>query len=667
MVDPSLRGTMGALGALGGGVTGVTGRDVPFFALIPRLEGHLRSAEAECETLRLERDDMRAALAASREETAAAERAHRDAEALATERLVTLRQTEAELEQTVDRLRNSQEALALVDEQVETMEERLADSQALPRQLKNLQLRFEGTEAKNVALEAELLKTLEELRAAQEVMKTMLPESRYGQLLRDVEHLRKQNNRLNGSYAVLLGKFEAAERDMERSREVQRAMTPRPDWARADALLGHAADIDFASPTTSSRAKVAAAVREIQSGVTVSRTLRDEMALLRSEIAEERDAEGHAIDRSVPASGEDYFVGLGTGPDVPKYLRYTGRIQNRRLAKGEVEGLVREIWKAKEAEDRVSRKPSTLPGFVHKFFTKRFGRQAMVASWGYNLVEALRRFHYDKDIELFSSILEGTLPEEVYHDQNAMLDKVIARLRSVDAQIHDGAETGLLPRIVVANTLRKIFPGKSAEDQLQLRRALHRDAPGKDIDYTSLFEDDEDFNQGDFAETLCLQHMNEIKAYRADVDAALQALEQTMPVIRASDIRAAIFSVDPHKSGSKVEEYLFRGLAKDPKNFDIVKKDPVVRDISLFLARLHTGLVKRSNRGAAEMAKAKAAAQAVTDDANVVASGDIDIDNDDDDDDDCGGDVGSNDNDGGNDDAPDRISNSNEGSTFEDV
>jgi chromosome segregation ATPase len=232
MVDPSLRGTMGALGALGGGVTGVTGRDVPFFALIPRLEGHLRSAEAECETLRLERDDMRAALAASSEETAAAERAHRDAEALATERLVTLRQTEAELEQTVDRLRNSQEALALVDEQVETMEERLADSQALPRQLKNLQLRFEGTEAKNVALEAELLKTLEELRAAQEVMKTMLPESRYGQLLRDVEHLRKQNNRLNGSYAVLLGKFEAAERDMERSREVQRAMSPRRRPAR---------------------------------------------------------------------------------------------------------------------------------------------------------------------------------------------------------------------------------------------------------------------------------------------------------------------------------------------------------------------------------------------------------------------------------------------------
>jgi hypothetical protein len=41
----------------------------------------------------------------------------------------------------------------------------------------------------------------------------------------------------------------------------------------------------------------------------------------------------------------------GTGPGVPKYLQYEGRVRNRRLGKRDCTLLIRDIWREKAAND----------------------------------------------------------------------------------------------------------------------------------------------------------------------------------------------------------------------------------------------------------------------------------------------------------------------------
>lgn len=45
---------------------------------------------------------------------------------------------------------------------------------------------------------------------------------------------------------------------------------------------------------------------------------------------------------------------LGTGPEVPKYLRFQGKVRNRRMAKRDAEKAVRDIWSLKMQHDLVS-------------------------------------------------------------------------------------------------------------------------------------------------------------------------------------------------------------------------------------------------------------------------------------------------------------------------
>jgi hypothetical protein len=46
-----------------------------------------------------------------------------------------------------------------------------------------------------------------------------------------------------------------------------------------------------------------------------------------------------------------HFEGLGLGPEIPVYLRTTGKIQNMRYSKKETELYLNEIWIAKEQHE----------------------------------------------------------------------------------------------------------------------------------------------------------------------------------------------------------------------------------------------------------------------------------------------------------------------------
>lgn len=45
------------------------------------------------------------------------------------------------------------------------------------------------------------------------------------------------------------------------------------------------------------------------------------------------------------------FPQQGTGPEVPKFLRYEGQVRNRRLGKRDTSLLIKDIWQEKAAHD----------------------------------------------------------------------------------------------------------------------------------------------------------------------------------------------------------------------------------------------------------------------------------------------------------------------------
>jgi len=45
------------------------------------------------------------------------------------------------------------------------------------------------------------------------------------------------------------------------------------------------------------------------------------------------------------------FLLQGTGPEVPKFLRYEGQVRNRRLGKRDTSLLIKDIWQEKAAHD----------------------------------------------------------------------------------------------------------------------------------------------------------------------------------------------------------------------------------------------------------------------------------------------------------------------------
>jgi hypothetical protein len=60
-------------------------------------------------------------------------------------------------------------------------------------------------------------------------------------------------------------------------------------------------------------------------------------------IVESEEADSETFD-----SPWSHFEGLGLGPEVPVYLRTTGKVQNLRYSKKETELFLNEIWIAKE-------------------------------------------------------------------------------------------------------------------------------------------------------------------------------------------------------------------------------------------------------------------------------------------------------------------------------
>ena len=147
-------------------------------------------------------------------------------------------------------------------------------------------------------------------------------------------------------------------------------------------------------------------------------------------LVEEVEGLKRVIDEGKQGPGEDkdgaeegltpdgnFFEAKGEMDDVPEFLRYTGSLRNWRLSKRECERAVNDVWIAKEeyCEDEG---PCHLSEFLYIYLQEKYEEnQAIVAEFGYNLIDALERYIADSDCKIFLKILQGELAEEVRDDQ----------------------------------------------------------------------------------------------------------------------------------------------------------------------------------------------------------------------------------------------------------
>uniref|UniRef100_A0A7S3G9G2 Translin-associated factor X-interacting protein 1 N-terminal domain-containing protein n=1 Tax=Palpitomonas bilix TaxID=652834 RepID=A0A7S3G9G2_9EUKA len=256
-----------------------------------------------------------------------------------------------------------------------------------------------------------------------------------------------------------------------------------------------------------------------------------------------------------------HFNALGTGNDVPPYLRIKGRVKKRHVTKRECEKMVKDVWRQKaESKDE-----DNLSQFFFKYLKGRFGMQTMVADWGYNMLYALKKYSYDADCELFLKILIGELDEDVYIEQMSMLDRVSDAFRKADLS-DGGSVTGLLSRFDIERVLREQFPLKSNEQFEEIIESMQQDQPGEGmVKYAALFEEDREGNQGEFAECIRDQFIQEREDYLKELEECLIAharlnggnLSRVLVVEAFKDADAD----KPREEVDKIIEKIFKGVS----------------------------------------------------------------------------------------------------------
>lgn len=293
---------------------------------------------------------------------------------------------------------------------------------------------------------------------------------------------------------------------------------------------------------------------------------------------------------------ERFFKGLGTELTVPRYLRASGTIPNRRMHKRAAERMAKEIWVAKQrAGDEGS-----LADFVADFLESKYTPNEAIER-AYNLVDALRRFEYDADLSLFLKVLQGQLPEEVQSEGLLLLQKLKAAFVERDRELHAGTLTRKLPGPEIIKIVTTMVPAKGTDAVTELVQALAADCADPLVPYTDLLEEDAAGDQGAFCEALRDQHLAEYEEFVADLreslaDATEESLSPTGDrTVSVKDAREAIARVDPVKPAREVLELVARGFRLTPE--DLLTRDDRKMPLTSFQHNLfHKGWLARTGK-----------------------------------------------------------------------
>jgi hypothetical protein len=166
---------------------------------------------------------------------------------------------------------------------------------------------------------------------------------------------------------------------------------------------------------------------------------------------------------------------------------------------------------------------------------------------GYNLIYGLWKYRWDADCELFLAVLSGRVREDVKAAQAELQADLVGMLAAVERVVGGGgggggsgspaappgaaAPPGTLPKAVIRDALRAYYRvgspgGKTAprfDALLQALDAVAAGGPAIRVLHASLFAEDREYNQGEFAEAVRDQALAERLEFFGEVERALAA------------------------------------------------------------------------------------------------------------------------------------------------
>ena len=249
-------------------------------------------------------------------------------------------------------------------------------------------------------------------------------------------------------------------------------------------------------------------------------------------------APDHEDDRLV-----DSFFGKGTSSTVPKYLRWHGKVLNKKIRKAEIEKIISDVWMTKSRA--VAEKGAiSLADYFSAYLEERYEDPYQRMEFSYSVIYGAERYKADSDCELFLAVLRSEVPEEVYFDQLQMLADFKKCFEENDIEVN-GTITQTLPVTVIKKTFHQVIPALSSWRYQALCKALKKTIPsGGLINYKALFLSDKDGDQTPLMEELRDGHLHAIQAYIADICEEVHR-EAVDECVTWRDIREAMNRLDP--------------------------------------------------------------------------------------------------------------------------
>ena len=257
---------------------------------------------------------------------------------------------------------------------------------------------------------------------------------------------------------------------------------------------------------------------------------------------------------------KNHFVALGTNTDVPGFLKFHGKVLNKKMTKRQTEKLVRDIWKSKiEYEDKTG-ESFYLIDYAYLYFQQQVGIQSAIATEGYNFVYSLQKYSYDADCELFLKVLTGEVMEEVYLEQLELQKDLQKLCQSLDAATSK-RDMGNCSKEELRSALLSFFSvghpnGKQKSRFEELWGKLCDEQSGTIVQYKKLFQEDEDFNQGPFMECVREQTLKERIEYFKEIENVLYEETGYDEKCNEEQVRVAILSATPDLSKLELRKRL---------------------------------------------------------------------------------------------------------------
>lgn len=366
-------------------------------------------------------------------------------------------------------------------------------------------------------------------------------ETEHDVMKKDHESLLNEHSTLIGVHKKVIEQRDNFALDCERMR---RSGTPRPDWDKCAMYIeGGVERWNELSKETSTNDKVDILLAEITG----------------QDINVIKNGGGAMV---------DFFEPKGIEDTIPKYLQSSERVRNRRLSKRDLCISIKDVWQEKiKAEGSTPfTDHSPMDEFLYEYLQRRFSIESMTTEWAYNIHDALTRYSADSHVNMFASVLNKELDEDVYYSHLNQLEELYHMFMKADEN-----DTGILSKEDFSRCLSSYFtsytPVNLASIVTSVEEELGDSFTEDKVTYRDLFTEDDEGKSGPFI--TCLQRVSteERKNYLAEIEESLHEKED----VTIADLRQLFFSIDPKLDDHQCDKYTKLAFRSSSAEEEILK------------------------------------------------------------------------------------------------